>query len=138
MNITRSGCHASKRGPSEWFTGVVWLDEISATGGVGVIRSLRVSFEPGARTAWHTHPFGQTLHILAGVARVQRAGEPFIEAHPGDTIWIEAGERHWHGAAPGHLMVHLAIQQNDAAGNSATWYEHVTEADYQRGPVTAR
>ena len=127
MKVTRLGEHATKRGPADYFTGTVWLDEIAGTGRV---RSVRVSFTPGARTAWHTHPHGQTLHILSGVGRVQSAGGGVNEVHPGDTIWFEAGERHWHGAAPHSLMVHLAIQEADASGSAVTWLEHVTDAEY--------
>ena len=133
MNIMRAaGIPVSKRGSAEYFTGTVWLDEI-ATGTAGSrVRALRVSFEPGARTAWHTHPFGQTLYILAGVGRVQRAGEPAVEVHPGDIVWFDPGERHWHGAAPHRTMSHLAIQLTAADGNSATWSERVSDADYNR------
>ena len=132
MNITRAETHPSKRGPAEYFTGTVWLDEIGGAPNASRIRVVRVAFEPGARTAWHTHPNGQTLHILSGICRLQKSGEPVTEAHPGDTIWFEPGERHWHGAAPHCQMVHLAIQQADAAGNAATWFEHVSDADYAR------
>ena len=129
MNITRAAQSSSKRGPAAYFTGTVWLDEIAAGSGAGV-RVVRVTFEPGARTAWHTHPHGQTLHILSGVGRVQRAGGEVVEVNPGDTVWFEPGERHWHGASPTHGMVHLAVQQTDSAGNAATWLEQVAEADY--------
>jgi quercetin dioxygenase-like cupin family protein len=130
MHLTRANAPASKRGPADYFTGTVWLDEIAAGPATAGVRVVRVTFEPGARTAWHTHPHGQTLHILAGVGRVQRAGGEVIEVHPGDTVWFEPGEKHWHGAAPQRLMVHLAVQQTDAAGNSATWLEPVADADY--------
>ena len=133
MNITRPTTHLSKRGPAEYFTGSVWLDEIGGAPNASRVRVVRVAFEPRARTAWHTHPNGQTLHILSGIGRVQKEGEALTEVHPGDTVWFEAGERHWHGAAPHCVMVHLAIQQADAAGNSATWLEHVSDADYNRG-----
>jgi quercetin dioxygenase-like cupin family protein len=131
MNITRASAAKTKRGPADYFTGTVWLDEIAAAGpGASAVRIVRVAFEPGARTAWHTHPHGQTLHILSGIARVQKAGEALVEVHPGDTVWFEPGERHWHGAAPGTSMVHLAVQQADAAGSAATWLEHVSDAEY--------
>jgi quercetin dioxygenase-like cupin family protein len=132
MNITRANTAATKRGPAEYFTGTVWMDDIAPAQNRRHLRALRVSFEPRARTAWHTHPHGQWLHILAGIARVQRAGQPVQEAYPGDTVWFEPGERHWHGAAPSCLMVHLAIQDSDDTGNSATWFEHVSEAEYER------
>jgi len=130
MIIARAGKVATKRGPAEYFTGTVWQDEIAMAAGAGRVRALRVTFEPGARTAWHAHPHGQILHVLSGVGRVQRAGEPVQVVHPGDSVWFEPGERHWHGAAPDALMAHLAIQQTDADGNSATWFEQVSEGEY--------
>ena len=130
MTITRGNSTASKRGPAAYFTGTVWLDDI-APAAASRVRIVRVTFEPGARTAWHTHPHGQTLHILSGIGRVQKAGEAVVEVHPGDTVWFEPGERHWHGAGPNHLMVHLAVQQADETGNAAAWFEHVSDADYQ-------
>src|SRR5450432_1619143 len=110
MDIMRAQAAVTKRGPANYFTGTVWQDDIAARPDAGKVRVVRVSFEPGARTAWHTHPHGQLLHILAGVGRVQKAGENIVEVAPGDTIWIEPGERHWHGAAPSRTMVHLAVQ----------------------------
>ncbi len=133
MNIVRAATGKTKRGPAEYFTGAVLVDEIAgAPASATSVRIVRVTFEPGARTAWHTHPHGQTLHILSGVGRVQREGEAVCEVQPGDTVWFEAGERHWHGAAPGTAMVHLAVQQVDASGSAATWLEHVVDADYNR------
>jgi quercetin dioxygenase-like cupin family protein len=133
MNITRGFPTPSRRGPADWFTGTVWFDEIAAGNDAARVRALRVTFEPGARTAWHTHPHGQLLHIVAGVGRVQREGGPFAEVRAGDTVWFEPGERHWHGAAPGNLMVHLAIHRPDDQGEAATWFEHVSDEDYNRG-----
>ena len=121
MNVIRSSDHATRRGPAEWFTGTVWLDEIAAAPGPAAVRVLRVSFEPGARTAWHSHPLGQTLHILAGAGRVQKAGEGVIAVQPGDTVWIAPGERHWHGAAPNRSMVHLAVQA-EPGGQGTEWF----------------
>ena len=132
MNITRAVTPVSKRGPAEYFTGTVWLDEIAAGPNASQVRAVRVSFEPGARTAWHTHPCGQLLHIVSGVGRVQKAGDDAVEVYPGDTIWFEPGERHWHGAAPGRGTVHLAVQQTDADGRSVDWLEHVSDEDYSR------
>lgn len=132
MNLTRTGTTVTKRGSADYFTGAVWLDEISAWPNASSVRIVRVTFEPGARTAWHTHPHGQTLHILAGKGRVQKAGGEVQEVHPGDTVWFEPGERHWHGAAPGQMMVHLAVQQADDSGSAATWLEHVSDEDYNR------
>lgn len=130
MNITRAGDPPTKRGPAEWFTGTVWLDEIATGAAPTQVRALRVTFAPAARTAWHTHPHGQILHIVAGLGRVQREGGAVCEVRPGDTVWFEPNERHWHGAAPNHLMTHLAIQQPDPQGNAATWFEHVTDREY--------
>ena len=130
MKIIRSGAQTTKRGAAEYFTGTVWLDDLAGGAVPARLRTLRVTFEPGARTAWHTHPHGQLLHIVSGIARVQRAGEPVAELSGGDSVWFEPGERHWHGAAPHRAMVHLATQLADDAGNSATWLEHVTDAEY--------
>ena len=130
MNITRANTVATTRGPAAYFTGTVWLDEMSGGTTGSRVRALRVTFEPGARTAWHTHPHGQLLHILSGVARVQRAGGPVETVLPGDSVWFEPGERHWHGAAPDHGMVHLAIQQADESGSTAKWLEPVSDAEY--------
>ena len=132
MNVSRAGTPVTKRGPADYFTGTVWLDEIAAGPTGSNVRIARVTFEPGARTAWHTHPHGQMLHILAGAGRVQKSGGEVIEVFPGDTLWFEPGERHWHGAAPSSMMIHLAVQQADAAGSTATWLEHVSDADYNR------
>jgi quercetin dioxygenase-like cupin family protein len=134
MKITRAATQVTKRGPAEYFTGTVWIDEIDGSTGVSPVRIVRVSFQPGARTAWHTHPLGQALHILSGIGRVQKDGGAVFEVHAGDTVWFEPGERHWHGAAPCTMMVHLAVQQADDAGKAVTWLEHVADADYTRAP----
>jgi quercetin dioxygenase-like cupin family protein len=128
MKILRAGQHQTRRGPKEYFAGTVWLNDVATS--AARVKALHVSFEPGARTAWHTHPHGQTLHILSGVGRVQRAGESRVEVFPGDSIWFEPGERHWHGANPDSTMVHLAIQEPDAGGSTTTWLEQVTDAEY--------
>lgn len=133
MEIVRVDTRASERGRADYFTGTVWLDALASMDAPARVRAVRVSFEPGARTAWHTHPLGQVLHILSGVGRVQRAGEPVQTVRPGDTVIFAPGERHWHGAAPRHGMVHLAIQEADASGHHVTWLEPVSEADY--GPA---
>lgn len=130
MNITRGATTATKRGPADYFFGSVWIDEVVPGGNATRVRVVRVTFEPGARTAWHTHPHGQTLHILSGTGRVQRAGGPVETVQPGDSVWFEPGERHWHGAAPNSLMTHLAVQQADEKGSAATWQEQVSDADY--------
>lgn len=119
------------KAPAERFTGDVWVTPIAqpdAQGQRAVV--ARVHFSPGSRTAWHTHPLGQTLHVTAGIARVQSRGGEIVEAHPGQTIVTPPGEEHWHGAAPDHFMEHLAIVNTAADGSSATWLEHVTEQDY--------
>jgi quercetin dioxygenase-like cupin family protein len=130
MDIIRIEERASERGNSDYFTGAVWLDQIAVTSAPSRLRAYRVTFEPGARTAWHAHPLGQVLHILTGVGRVQRAGEPVAIVRPGDTIVIRPGERHWHGAAPGQTVVHLAMQEALEDGTQVTWFEQVREADY--------
>ena len=130
MKITRANGGATKRGPAEYFTGTVWLDEVASAPYSSDMRVLVVTFEPGARTAWHTHPHGQLLHILSGVGRVQRDGERVVEVTPGDVIWFEPGERHWHGATPNRAMVHLAVQRADEQGRAAAWQEHVSDAHY--------
>ncbi|MEO5958758.1 MAG: cupin domain-containing protein [Opitutaceae bacterium] len=128
MKIFHVEDRATTRGNPEYFTGTVWLDQIALLPPPFRLKTLRVSFEPGARTAWHTHPLGQVLHILSGVGRVQRAGESVLTVKPGDTVIIDPGERHWHGAAPGHAMVHIAMQGVDENGSDATWFEHVADA----------
>jgi quercetin dioxygenase-like cupin family protein len=130
MKILSSEARASRKGPEAWFTGAVWIDEIVTGSAPSRLKANRVSFEPGARTAWHTHPVGQALHVVAGVGRVQLKGQPPREIRPGDTVWIEAGELHWHGAAPGHTMVHLAIQEADEHGVDVVWLQHVTDEEY--------
>ncbi|MDO8540540.1 MAG: cupin domain-containing protein [Opitutaceae bacterium] len=130
MEIIRVETRKTESGRADYFTGHVLLDPIASPPLPSRVRALRVTFAPGARTAWHTHPFGQVLHILAGIGAVQRAGEPIQTVKPGDTVVIGPGERHWHGADPTHLMVHLAIQEADDAGVQTTWFEHVTDAEY--------
>ena len=123
--------HTVRRGPDEWFTGAAWLEELGPAEAPSRLHAYRVTFEPGARTAWHSHPVGQLLHVVSGIGRVQRRGEAPIAIRPGDSIWIAPDEVHWHGAAQDHPMVHLALQEADEAGNTARWFDHVTEADYQ-------
>ena len=130
MNLTRANAVARKRGPADYFTGTVWLEELTAAPYTTDVRVAVASFEPGARTAWHTHPHGQLLQILSGTGRVQKAGGEIVEVSPGDVIWFEPGERHWHGAGPTRPMAHLAVQRADAAGRTAIWLEHVTDTDY--------
>ena len=130
MNIARAT--ATKRGPADYFTGTVWLDEVTSAPYASDVRVVVATFEPGARTAWHTHPHGQLLQIMSGVGRVQKAGESVVEVRPGDVIWFEPGERHWHGAAPNRMMSHLAVQRADETGKTATWQEHITDSEYLR------
>ena len=135
MDIRRSGLVPTRQGASDSFTGRVWQDPIIEAPEPARIRAARVSFEPGARTAWHTHPLGQTLHVTAGLGRVQAWGGPIREIRPGDTVWIAPGEKHWHGAAPTNGMVHIAFQEA-LDGVHVTWLEPVSDAQYA-GPATA-
>jgi len=130
MKILTSEERGCRRGPEDWFTGTVWIDDVVAGGAPSRLNSARVSFEPGARTAWHTHPVGQALHVLSGVGWAQLQGEAAQAIRPGDSVWIEAGEVHWHGAQAEHTMVHLAMQEKDEAGVNVVWGEMVTEAEY--------
>ena len=129
MHIEPCGARATRRMPPESFTGTVFQDPIIEAPSPARVRSARVSFEPGARTAWHTHPLGQTLYVVAGTGRVQVWGGPLREIHAGDTVWIAPGEKHWHGAAPTTTMVHIAMQEA-LDGNHVAWLEHVTDAQY--------
>jgi quercetin dioxygenase-like cupin family protein len=135
MDITASGSQPTRRGPSEWFTGTVWQDPVIEAPDPARVRAARVSFEPGARTAWHTHPLGQTLHVLAGAGRAQAWGGPVRELRPGDTVWIPPGEKHWHGAAPTTGMAHLAIHEG-LDGVYVAWLEHVSDEQYAGQPET--
>jgi quercetin dioxygenase-like cupin family protein len=132
MEIIPAGSRASQVGPESWFTGVVFLDPIVEARPPARLRVTRVTFEPGGRTAWHRHPFGQALFIVAGVALIGRSDGTVERATPGDTVWIEPDERHWHGAAPDSLMTHIAIQEADADGTAVTWEEHVSDEEYNR------
>jgi len=135
MEIMRAGERASIRPPKEYFTGTVWQDPIIAGKAPARVVSARVQFEPAARTAWHTHPLGQTLYVLSGVGLVQSKGSPVRQVRAGDTVWIPPGEKHWHGASPTNGMVHIAIQES-LDGSHVTWMEYVTDEEYA-GPVTA-
>jgi quercetin dioxygenase-like cupin family protein len=130
MKILSSETRGCFQGPKDWFTGTVWVDEIVIAPAPARMKAFRVSFEPGARTAWHTHPLGQALHVLSGVGLVQLQGQPAQVIRPGDTVWIEPDEVHWHGAAPGHTMVHLAMQVADANGVDVNWLAHVSNEEY--------
>lgn len=130
MKITRAGTTPSKQGPAETFTGTVRLDPLFKAEEPGRVAGSAVTFEPGARTAWHTHPAGQTLIVTSGSGRVQRDGEPTQEIRPGDVVWIPAGVRHWHGASQQTAMTHIAIHES-IDGRSVDWLEHVSDDEYQ-------
>jgi len=129
MHIHLAGSRPTRKAPKENFTGTVWQDPIIATAAPARLVVNRVSFEPGARTNWHTHPLGQTLYVIAGVGRVQTKGGPMREIRPGDVVWIPAGEKHWHGGSPTTGMTHLAMQEA-LDGKTADWMEPVTDAEY--------
>lgn len=131
MEIHKAGVRPTRQGRKEYFTGTVWQDPVIEAPAPARVMALRVAFEPGARTAWHTHPLGQTLHVLSGVGLVGRRGEVPQVIRPGDTVWIPPGEEHWHGAGPDTAMVHLAIQEG-LDGQFADWLEKVSDNDYLR------
>lgn len=130
MDIQRAGTNPSIEGPADWFTGDVRIDPVFQAEDPGRVAGASVTFEPGARTAWHTHPLGQTLLITSGLGRVQREGGPVEEVRPGDVVWFPAGEKHWHGASPETAMTHLAIQEQ-LDGSAVEWLEHVTDEQYE-------
>ena len=132
MKITPSGSVPTKRAPASYFTGTVWQDPVIEAEDPARLNAVRVSFEPGARTAWHTHPLGQTLHVVFGTGRVQAEGGPVREIRAGDTVWIPPGEKHWHGAGPNTRMVHIAMQEA-LDGKHVEWMEYVTEEEYSQG-----
>ena len=129
MQITRNSI-ATMAGPSDWFTGAVYVDIVASPTAPSRAAAAIVHFTPGARTAWHTHPFGQTIFVTEGAGRCQRRGGPIEEIRPGDRVFFEAGEDHWHGATPDRFMTHLAIQETDETGSPVTWGAHVTDAEY--------
>jgi quercetin dioxygenase-like cupin family protein len=129
MNITRSGAQPSGKGPSDWFTGSVRLDPLFSPPEPARVSGARVTFEPGARTAWHTHPLGQTLIVMTGLGWVQRDGDRIEEIRPGDVVWFEPGEKHWHGASPTTAMSHIAIQEK-LNGSPVDWMEQVVDEQY--------
>jgi len=129
MHITRSSLQTIK-GPGDWFTGDVYIDTVAAPAGPSRVGAALVHFTPGARTAWHTHPLGQTIYVTEGVGRCRRSGGPIEEIRPGDRVYFEPGEEHWHGAAPDRFMVHFAMQEADDSGSPVTWGKHVTDEEY--------
>jgi quercetin dioxygenase-like cupin family protein len=130
MDITRNGSQPSGKGPADWFTGTVRIDPLFTAPDPARGRGASVTFEPGARTAWHTHPLGQTLIVIAGVGRAAREGGPVEEIRPGDVVWFAPGEKHWHGASPTTAMTHIAIQES-SNGKVVDWMEHVSDAQYR-------
>jgi quercetin dioxygenase-like cupin family protein len=131
MDIMRTGSRPSGKGPVDWFTGAVRVDPLFEAPDPARVAGAHVTFEPGARTAWHTHPLGQTLIVTAGLGWVAREGGPVEEIRPGDVVWFPPGEKHWHGAAPTTAMSHIAIQEK-LDGSPVTWMEHVTDEQYRR------
>jgi quercetin dioxygenase-like cupin family protein len=130
MEIKRSGSQPSDKGPAEWFTGTVRIDPLFRAADPGRVAGASVTFEPGARTAWHIHPLGQTLIVTSGFGRAQRWGGPVEEIRPGDVISISPGEKHWHGASPTTAMTHIAIQER-LDGKAVEWMEHVSDEQYR-------
>ncbi len=133
MEVTKAGSRPSKRAPAAHFTGTVWQDVLAEQPAPARARLFRVAFEPGARTNWHHHPYGQTLHVLQGAGLFGLRGGPVRRIMPGDSIWIPPGEEHWHGAGPDTGMVHLALQEAKD-GATATWLEPVSDEDYAQAP----
>jgi quercetin dioxygenase-like cupin family protein len=131
MDIKRSGSRPSGKGPTDYFTGSVRVDPLIETKEPARVRGAHVTFEPGARTAWHTHPLGQTLIVTSGLGWVQRLGGPVEEIRPGDVVWFEPGEKHWHGATATTGMSHIAIQEA-LNGSAVAWMEKVSDEDYRR------
>jgi quercetin dioxygenase-like cupin family protein len=130
MEIKKIGSQSSVKGPSEWFTGTVRIDQPFQASDPARVGGASVTFEPGARTAWHTHPLGQTLIVTAGCGRVQRWGGSIKEIQPGDVVWFEPDEKHWHGAAPATAMTHLAIAEK-IDGKVVDWMEKVSDEQYE-------
>jgi quercetin dioxygenase-like cupin family protein len=133
MQVTK-GSIATAAGPSDWFTGAVYIDAVATPSGASRLSASSVHFTPGARTAWHTHPNGQTIYVTEGVGLAQRRGGTIEVIRPGDRVFFEPGEVHWHGAAPTRFMTHLAMLEVDEDGNLATWGDHVTDEEYGAAP----
>jgi len=131
MELTRSGGETAA-GPEDWFTGTVHIDGIRTPDDRSAIGCAHVRFAPGARTAWHRHPRGQTLYVTDGIGYVATRGGEVQEIRPGDVVYIEPDEEHWHGATPGRFMAHVALHEADEHGQVVTWLEHVTDADYDQ------
>jgi quercetin dioxygenase-like cupin family protein len=133
MQITRNTLDTG-RGPADWFTGAVFIDTVAAPSNGSRVNASSVHFTPSARTAWHTHPHGQTIWVTEGVGLCQRRGGPIEVIRPGDRVFFEPNEEHWHGAAPNRFMTHIAMLQVDEAGNAAVWGDHVTDEEYAAAP----
>jgi len=129
MKVTKNSIGTTK-GPDEWFTGAVYIDTIATPSGTSRLSASSVHFTPGARTAWHMHPNGQTIYVTEGVGRAQSRGVPIEVIRPGDRVFFEPGEDHWHGAAPDRFMTHLSLVEVDDKGNSSTWGAHVSDEEY--------
>src|SRR3954453_11245516 len=129
MQITRNSSETAV-GPGDWFTGTVYIDTSATAPRPSRLRAASVHFTPGARTAWHTHPFGQTIFVMEGIGLCQREGGGIEEIRPGDRVFFEPGENHWHGATPNRFMLHLAIQEADDSGSPVAWGKHVTDEEY--------
>ena len=133
MHVTKNSIE-TMTGPSEWFTGAVYVDPVARPSDGSRLSASSVHFTPCARTAWHTHPNGQTIYVTEGIGLCQRRGGPIEVIRPGDRVFFEPGEDHWHGAAPNRFMTHLAMLEVDEEGNSATWGAHVTDEEYRAAP----
>ena len=131
MEIKRVGTQPSAKGPTEWFTGTVRIDPLFQAPDPAFVQSASVTFEPSARTAWHTHPLGQTLIVTAGCGWAQREGSAIEEIRPGDVVWFSPGEKHWHGATPKTAMTHIAIQES-LKGKVVDWMEKVSDEQYRK------
>ncbi|MEO6876273.1 MAG: cupin domain-containing protein [Opitutaceae bacterium] len=131
MEIKRAGSQSSNKGPADWFTGMVRIDPMIATPAPARVAGASVTFEPGARTAWHTHPLGQTLIVTSGYGWAQREGGAIEEIRPGDVVWFSPGEKHWHGATPTTALTHLAIHEA-LNGKSVDWLEKVSDEQYRK------
>jgi quercetin dioxygenase-like cupin family protein len=134
MQITRNSLDTDV-GSADWFTGTVYIDAIATPASPARLWAASVHFTPGARTAWHTHPYGQTIYVTEGIGLCQRRGGPVEVIRPGDRVHFEPGEDHWHGASPTRFMTHTAMQEADESGSAATWGEHVTDDEYAAAPT---
>jgi quercetin dioxygenase-like cupin family protein len=135
MQLTRNSIE-TMAGPGDWFTGAVYLDAVATPSGPARLQAVSVRFTPGGRTAWHTHPNGQTIYVTDGIGLAQHRGGPIEVIRPGDRVFFEPGEEHWHGAAPDRFMTHLAMQEVDDQGSAVTWGEHVTDEEYNAAPAS--